>query len=145
MLAKTTWPAEYDVRSNEDGHDCHSRTTGPDTHEYPHRTGERSSDAELGREATAPTIVERLGAQEGIVAPRITDGRMMVGSLLIDPAYDGAVFRIEVADVTETKTDFVAGTYDLDPATTGTTVAVKITDMLGEETLVVLDAAEAPE
>jgi hypothetical protein len=31
----------------------------------------------------SPTIVERLGAQEGIVAPRITDWRMMVDSILI--------------------------------------------------------------
>lgn len=88
----------------------------------------------------SPTIVERLGAQEGIVAPRITDWRMMVDSVLIDPAYDGTVFRIGTADVPDKKTDFVAGTYKLDPATAGPTIAVKITDMLGEEILVVADA-----
>jgi DNA modification methylase len=88
----------------------------------------------------SPTIVERLGAQEGIVAPRITDWRMMVDSVLIDPAYDGSVFRVGTADVPEKKTDFVAGTYELDPATAGPTIAVKITDMLGEEILLVLDA-----
>ncbi len=87
----------------------------------------------------SPTIVERLGAQEGIVAPRITDWRMMVDSVLVDPAYDGTVFRIGSADVPEAKTDFVAGAYDLDPATAGATIAVKITDMLGEEILAVLD------
>jgi adenine-specific DNA-methyltransferase len=88
----------------------------------------------------SPTIVERLGAQEGIVAPRITDWRTMVDSVLIDPAYDGTVFRIGTADVPEGKTDFVAGAYDLDPAMAGPTIGVKITDMLGEEILVVLEA-----
>jgi adenine-specific DNA-methyltransferase len=88
----------------------------------------------------SPTIVERLGAQEGIVAPRITDWRMMVDSILIDPAYEGTVFRIGTADVPDKKTDFVAGTYELDPATTGAMIAVKITDMLGEEILLILDA-----
>jgi DNA modification methylase len=91
----------------------------------------------------SPTIVERLGAQEGIVAPRITDWRMMVDSVLIDPAYDGTVFRTATADVPEKKTDFVTGTYDLDPATAGPTIGVKITDMLGEEILVVLDGRDS--
>jgi hypothetical protein len=91
----------------------------------------------------SPTIVERLGAQEGIVAPRITDWRMMVDSVLIDPAYDGTVFRIETADVPDKNTDFVVGTYELDPAIAGAMIAVKITDMLGEEILLVLDASAA--
>jgi hypothetical protein len=91
----------------------------------------------------SPTIVERLGAQEGIVAPRITDWRMMVDSVLIDPAYNGTVFSIGTADVPAKKTDFVAGTYELDPATAGPTTAVKITDMLGEEILVVLDGSDS--
>jgi len=85
--------------------------------------------------------VERLTAQEGIVAPRITDWRMMVDSVLIDPAYDGAIFSIGIADVPDKKTDFVVGTYELDPATAEPTIAVQITDMLGEEILVVLDGA----
>ena len=68
---------------------------------------------------------------------------MMVDSVLIDPAYDGTVFSIGIADVPEKKTDFVAGTYDLDPATAGQTIAVKITDMLGEEILVVLDGSDS--
>jgi hypothetical protein len=91
----------------------------------------------------SPTIVERLGAQEGIVAPRITDWRMMVDSVLIDPAYDGTVFSIGTADAPEKKADFVAGTYELDPATAGPTIAVKITDMLGEEILIVLDPSDS--
>ena len=44
-----------------------------------------------------------------------------------------------MADVPTRNTDFVTGTYDLDPATARGTIAVKITDMLGEEVFVVLN------
>jgi adenine-specific DNA-methyltransferase len=84
----------------------------------------------------SPTIVERLRAQAGVVQPVIDDWRAMVDSIMIDPAYDGAVFAVALADIPEKKTQFVEGRYDL-PAPAGeTTVAVKITDMLGEEVLV---------
>ena len=65
---------------------------------------------------------------------------MMVDSVLIDPAFDGSVFQIGTADVPDKVTDFVVGAYELDPATAGTVIAVKITDMLGEEVLLLLDA-----
>lgn len=65
-------------------------------------------------------------------------GRAMVDCMMIDPAYDGHIFNVVLADVPEKKTDFVAGKYEL-PAPNGeTTVAVKIIDMLGEEVLVTL-------
>ena len=60
----------------------------------------------------------------------------MVDSVMIDPAYDGHVFTVALSDVPERKTDFVEGRYEL-PAPKGhAIVAVKITDMLGEEVLV---------
>jgi hypothetical protein len=59
----------------------------------------------------------------------------MVDSVMIDPAYDGQVFRVALADVPEKKSDLVAGEYELDAPATPTRVAVKITDMLGEEVL----------
>ena len=40
-----------------------------------------------------------------------------------------------LADVPERKTDLVAGVYELDAPAGETTVAVKVTDMLGEEVL----------
>jgi len=84
----------------------------------------------------SPTIVERLSQQEGVVAPKVDDWRQMVDSVMIDPAYDGKVFNIALSDVPEKKDDFVQGKYEL-PAPKGkTTVAVKMTDMLGEEVLV---------
>jgi hypothetical protein len=67
---------------------------------------------------------------------QITDWRAMVDSVMIDTVYDGQVFNVALSDVPERKTDLVAGRYEL-PASTGpTTVAVKITDMLGEEALI---------
>lgn len=84
----------------------------------------------------SPTIIERLKEQAGILAPSIDDWRAMVDSVMIDPAYDGMVFNIAVSDVPEKKADLVVGRYEL-PAPKGkTTVAVKITDMLGEEVVV---------
>jgi hypothetical protein len=67
---------------------------------------------------------------------QITDWRAMVDSVMIDPAYDGQVFNVALSDVPERKTDLVADRYEL-PASGGpTTVAVKITDMLGEEVVI---------
>jgi|SRR5665213_164391 len=84
----------------------------------------------------SPSIVERLREQAGILKPHIDDWRAMVDSVAIDVAYDGTIFNVTTVDVPERKTDYVAGTYEL-PAPQGeTTVAVRITDMLGEEVLV---------
>jgi len=45
------------------------------------------------------------------------------------------VFNVTLADVPEKKADLVAGEYSLDAPDGLTMVAVKITDMLGEEVL----------
>jgi hypothetical protein len=59
----------------------------------------------------------------------------MVDSVMIDPNYQGEVFNIALSDIPAKKSDLVAGSYEL-PAPEGeTTVAVKITDMLGEEVI----------
>lgn len=55
---------------------------------------------------------------------------------MIDADYDGEVFKIALADVPERKNDLVDGKYGVE-AKKGTTVAIKVTDMLGEEVLVV--------
>ena len=60
----------------------------------------------------------------------------MVDSVMIDPAYNGEVFIVVLADVPEKKTDLVVGKYTLPAQEIETTVAEKITDMLGEEVLV---------
>ena len=84
----------------------------------------------------SPGILERLDAQEGLVKPQITDWRSMVDSLMIDPGFNGDVFNIALTDLPEKKTDFVEGRYKLPAPKRATTVAVKITDMLGEEVVV---------
>jgi hypothetical protein len=81
------------------------------------------------------SILERLKQQAGILSPQIDDWRAMVDSVIIDCAFDGHVFNIALADVPERKSDLVSGEYELDAPTGPTTVAVKITDMLGEEVL----------
>ena len=60
----------------------------------------------------------------------------MVDSIMIDSSYDGQVFNITLADVPEKKNDLVVGEYQVE-AKKGSTLAVKVTDMLGEEVLVV--------
>lgn len=88
----------------------------------------------------SPSILERLSSQEGVLAPQVTDWRSMVDSVMIDTAYDGSVFNVALADIPERKTDLVEGSYEVElPEGSSAPVAVKITDMLGEEVLVILD------
>ena len=84
----------------------------------------------------SPSIIERLQTQAGLLQPKIDDWRAMVDCVMIDPAHDGKVFNIALADVPEKKTDFVQGKYELPAPKSKTTVAVKMTDMLGEEVVV---------
>jgi len=84
----------------------------------------------------SPSIVERLRQQAGVLEPKIENCRAMIDSVAIDTAYNGTVLNVVIVDVPEKKTDFVDGRYEF-PAPRGeTTVAVRITDMLGEEVLV---------
>jgi hypothetical protein len=59
----------------------------------------------------------------------------MVDCVLIDPDYDGKVFRVALSDVPERKSDLVSGRYELPVEPGPRTVAVKLVDMLGEEIL----------
>ncbi|MEO8354593.1 MAG: hypothetical protein ABI621_01635, partial [Chloroflexota bacterium] len=86
----------------------------------------------------SPTILERLKQQNKdnlLFQPQVSDWRSMVDSVMIDSNYDGKVFNITLADVPERKNDLVEGKYVIE-AKKGATVAVKVTDMLGEEVLV---------
>jgi DNA modification methylase len=87
------------------------------------------------KDFVSPGILQRLAQQSGVVQPKVADWRAMVDSVMIDTAYDGAVFNVIHADVPARKADFVAGDYALDAPEGETTVAVKITDMLGEEVI----------
>ncbi len=69
----------------------------------------------------------------------ITDLRVMVDSVMVDSGYDGKVFTVALSDVLERTTDQVAGRYELPVPKGPATVAVKVTDMLGEEVLITVD------
>ncbi len=84
----------------------------------------------------SPTVIERLQQQQTNGRTLISDWRMMVESIAIDPAYDGHVLRAVLADAPVKRTVLVRGDYTLSAPTTPTRVAVKLTDMLGEEVLV---------
>ena len=60
--------------------------------------------------------------------------------MAVDPAYDGQVFNTRLSDIPERKTDLVSGTYEIDAPGGQTTVAVRVTDALGEEVLVTTEA-----
>ncbi|MBM3178866.1 MAG: site-specific DNA-methyltransferase [Chloroflexi bacterium] len=87
----------------------------------------------------SPTILERLKQQNKhnpLFQPQVNDWRSMVDSVIIDSAFDGKVFNITLADIPEKKKDLVDGKYVVE-AKKGATIAVKVTDMLGEEVLVI--------
>ena len=97
------------------------------------------SDGEIRieiKDFISPTIIERLETQSGVLQAPIGDWRSMVDSVMIDPAFDGRVFNIALTDLPEKKSDFVQGSYALPAPKNKTTVALKITDMLGEEVVV---------
>jgi DNA modification methylase len=86
----------------------------------------------------SPSIMERLAGQEGIVAPQITDWRWVVDSVAIDASYDGTAMEIALFNVPERRQDLVVGEYEVTvPEGSTDPVAVRITDMLGEEILIV--------
>ncbi len=91
------------------------------------------------------SIIERLNGQEGVLSPQIGDWRAMVDSVMIDPAYDGKTFQIALADIPERKSDLVGGTYEFDLPADLTAVAVRITDMPGEEVLAALSRDGSPD
>ncbi|MDY6867545.1 MAG: hypothetical protein SVT56_06515 [Chloroflexota bacterium] len=85
----------------------------------------------------SPTIVERLEMDTPLFKAQISDWRAMVDCIMIDLNHDGEVFNIALSDVPEKKNDLVAGHYEFPASAGGTTVAVKIIDMLGEEVLII--------
>lgn len=102
------------------------------------RVGE-GADAQLVvevQDVVSPTILQRLNLKQGVFRAQITDWRAVVDCILIDTQYDGQVFNVTLADVPERKQDLVNGRYELPAPPAGSTVAVKIIDMLGEELIV---------
>lgn len=88
------------------------------------------------REYISPTIIERLELNAHLFTEQIADFRQQIDAVLIDSDYDGTVFTIRHSDIPEKKKDLVRGTYECEIRSESNTVAVKIIDVLGEESIV---------
>ena len=88
-------------------------------------------------EYISPAILARLEIDRGALLTRIDDFRAQIDYVLIDTNYNGKHFNICRSDIPARKTDFVKATYEVPLPRAGATVAVKVVDMLGEETLTV--------
>lgn len=85
----------------------------------------------------SPTIIKRLDLDRSIFGEHIKDFRAQIDTVMIDTNYDDKTFNVVHADVPVKRSDFVANEYELDLPKNSKKIAIKITDMLGEETMVV--------
>ena len=83
----------------------------------------------------SPTILARMDIDRTIFDEQIDDFRAQIDCVLIDTDYTGEHFDIDESDVPEKKDDFVEGEYTVSLPRPDAHVAVKIIDMLGEETV----------
>ena len=84
----------------------------------------------------SPTILARMDIDRTIFDEQIDDFRAQIDCVLIDTDYTGEHFTIAKSDVPKKKEDFVDGKYTVSLPHPNARVAVKIIDMLGEETVV---------
>ena len=83
--------------------------------------------------------ITRIGADGATIRVVLTpaepaqaeDWRIWVEAIAIDPAYDGVVLRVALADAPLKRTDLVAGVYELPAPPAPTTVAVRVLDIAG--------------
>lgn len=95
-------------------------------------------------EYISPTILTRMDIDHTIfdqqiddLHAQIDDFRAQIDCVLIDTDYTGEHFNIVVSDVPKRKEDFVEGEYTVPLPRPDASVAVKIIDMLGEETVII--------
>jgi DNA modification methylase len=81
-------------------------------------------------EAGAVTVSVAMAA-DGEGAAASGDWRSTVDAIYLDPAYDGHVFRRQVADVPAIRDERVSGDYELPAAHVGETIAVQVVDVYG--------------
>ena len=84
----------------------------------------------------SPTILARLDIDRTVFDEYIDDFRAQIDCILIDTDYTEEHFTIVESDMPEKKEDFVEGEYAVSLPHPDARVAVKIIDMLGEETVV---------
>ena len=83
----------------------------------------------------SPTILKKLDIERTLFQEHIKDFRSQIDMVLIDNDYNGEVFNIYHQDIPEKKKDFIDGVYEVPVASPDAKIAIKIIDMLGEETL----------
>ncbi len=84
----------------------------------------------------SPSILARMELDRTVFDEQLGDFRAQIDCVLIDTDYSGEHFTIVESDVPERKSDFVEGQYRVTLPRPDARVAVKIIDMLGEETVV---------
>ena len=85
----------------------------------------------------SPTIIERLNIDNKLFKVKIPDFRAMIDCVLIDSDYDGNTFHIIFSDIPENKNELIKGEYQIPIERKNANIAIKIIDMLGEESLFV--------
>ena len=89
------------------------------------------------RDYISPTIMARMDVDRTVFDERVEDFRAQIDCVLWDADHKGGVFKTAGSDVPPKRKDFVKGEYKIALPRPGAKVAVKIIDMLGEETVVV--------
>ncbi len=84
----------------------------------------------------SPSLLGRLEIARTLFDEQVDDFRAQIDCVLIDTDYNGTHFRIVESDVPEKQSDFIKGQYTVVLPHPDARVAVKIIDMLGEETLI---------
>jgi DNA modification methylase len=79
-------------------------------------------------------ILQKMNIDKTLFDTQITDWRSQIDYILIDTNYNGEIFTTHFSDVPKRKKDLITGKYNLE---TKGKIAVKIVDMLGEESLFV--------
>jgi len=82
----------------------------------------------------SPTILKRLEIDKNLFEEQITDFRSQIDVVLFDLNYDNNVFNICESDIPLKKRDLIKAKYEFNCTNK---IAVKIIDMLGEETLII--------
>jgi DNA modification methylase len=88
-------------------------------------------------EVVSQGVAAQLAAAKGNGQRAVSDWRAVVDCVAIDPGYDGQVFRPLIVDAPLKKSAQVKGVYSFKTPAAPGQVAVRITDVLGEEILMV--------
>ena len=85
----------------------------------------------------SPTILERMNIDRTVFDEQLSDFLAQIDCILWDADHNGKHFNITGSDIPPNRNALVRGEYKITLPRAGAKVAVKIIDMLGEETVVV--------